>query len=118
MCVFVVAVADVLAAHKQLNLVDFVLIKLAFLLQFFDLFQTLLLARRHLQVFLVAPEDGGLGFDSRFLKKHVQVDYLVQASISNNQKQRAVVLPNAILNECFDAFVDFFLHCAFFRLLI
>lgn len=71
------------------------------------------LVRREFQSFAVAPEDGWLRFQGRFEQHLVQVHYLVDASIANDQEKRSVVGLHAVLNQNANAFVYFLFHFFF-----
>ena len=71
MTVLVVAIADVLGAHEELDLIDLVLRQVSFLLKLTDLLHALLLVRSDFQLIFVAPQNTRGSFDSCFSHKHV-----------------------------------------------
>ena len=87
MTVFVEGVANFLAAHEELNLRNFFLVQGAFGLEFFNLLESLLLAAGNFKGILVAPDYAGLCFDSGFLEHLIEVDYLVDASVSDDEEK-------------------------------
>ena len=97
-CVLVVGVSDVFRRHEKFNLIDFLLVKLPFLLQLLYLFHALLARACDFQLGLVAPEHTGLSLDSRFVQQHVQVHDLVKTSVADDQEKGPVVGPDAVLN--------------------
>lgn len=59
MRVFVEAIADVLGAHEEFNLVDLIFRQVALLLHFANLLNALFLVRGDFELVFVAPKDTG-----------------------------------------------------------
>ena len=77
MGILVIAVLNLFPRHEILDLVDLLLVKIAFGLHLLNLLDSLLLVRRDFEFLFVAPQYVWLGLDSSFRQHIMQIDNLV-----------------------------------------
>lgn len=116
--VLIIAIPNVFTRHEQLDCVDFIFVQISFRFELFDLLDALFLGRRNLELILVAPEHGGLGFDARFGQHLVQIYDLVETAVADYQKETAMVKFDTIFDEDPNPLINLLLHIYLFYFIL
>ena len=107
---FVVTESDRRRGNEQIKRVVNFLVPVASLLQLLYLLHSLFFVRAEAQVFLVAPEDRGLGAHVEFGEKHVEVSHSVFSSVTHDEEHAAMVKFDRVLDKGCDSAVNLNFH--------